>query len=63
MRRVRKGADGACRQGPALAESGYNCSYGRVRRKGKAMEINGVHYGKPNMAALEGEWGRRISTT
>lgn len=24
------------------------------------MEINGVHYGKPNMAALEGEWGRRI---
>lgn len=24
------------------------------------MEVNGVRYGKPNMAALEGEWGRKI---
>lgn len=24
------------------------------------MEVDGVRYGKPNMAALEGEWGRKI---
>lgn len=30
---------------------------------GVTMVIDGVSYGKPNMAALEGEWGKEIFET
>ena len=30
---------------------------------GDSMVIDGINYGKPNMAALEGEWGKEIFET